>query len=120
MMYYLVPWPPSVNQYWRAVKGRNILSEKARKWKKLAEQQLMTQKIEMMEGPAVIIIHLYPPTRRKYDIDNRVKAILDLLVKCGIIEDDDNEHVVQLTVKHAAVCRDNPGAKIAVMPCHEL
>jgi len=117
-MIYHLPWPPSVNQYWRAVSGRNILSAKARAWKKLAEQSLMLSRPAPVYGPAIVIIHLFPPTKRKYDIDNRVKAILDLLVKCGILQEDDNEHVVQLIVKHIAVCPDNSGAKVTVMPCH--
>ena len=41
-----------------------------------------------MEGRIKVALHLYPPSKRRTDIDNYAKACLDVLVKCNILHDD--------------------------------
>lgn len=114
-----LPWPPSVNSAWRHHNGRVLVSKALREWRKIAEHQLTYQKAKPVPGEVTVIIHLYPPNRRKYDIDNKLKAILDLLVNAKIIEDDNCNIVRQITVKHCAVCNDNSGAQVYIQPNHE-
>jgi len=42
----------------------------------------------MIPGSVSIELRLYGPSRRSYDIDNRAKAVLDLLQSEEVIEDD--------------------------------
>lgn len=46
-------------------------------------------------------IELYPPDRRKIDIDNRIKALLDVMEHAGVYEDD--SQIDKLTVVRRAI-----------------
>lgn len=74
------------------------MSAQARAWKASAELELVAQRPEPVAGPVQIDIELASPTRRKFDPDNRVKALLDLLVKNGVIEADDNSVLKKFSV----------------------
>ena len=89
-MIVTIPFPPSTNSLWRAVKGRNIKSKAYRAWEQMAGKVLMTQRLERLAGPVDVTIKLCKPDKRRHDIDNRIKAPLDLLVAHGLIDDDRN------------------------------
>ncbi len=110
---FLLPWPPTVNALWRAYKGRNILSAVARAWAKQAEQKLMVQKAKPVKGPIQLYIRLSSPHGRRFDPDNRIKAPIDVLVRMGIIEEDDDKIVRKLTVEP---CADIKGVQITIIP----
>lgn len=99
MQQFLVDWPPSVNQLWRAYHGRNILSARARQWFVSASKQLAIQKVKPTRGQVEIGIDLCAPHNRRYDPDNRVKALLDLLVKNGILDGDDDSIITFFSVR---------------------
>ena len=80
-------WPPTTNTIYRNVNGRTILSARARKF--------FTDGIRLVEPPkrpinepVQVHIKLYPPDRRKRDIDNHLKAVLDLMKKAMVWTDD--------------------------------
>lgn len=52
---------------------------------------------------------LYAPTLRKYDIDNRVKSVLDALTHAGVWMDD--EQVDRLSVIR---CEKTPGGRVLI------
>ncbi len=95
---YTLSWPPSTNSLWRAVRGRNILSRQYRLWQDKAEEELFAQGLVKVDGPVTIDIELNSPHKRRYDPDNRVKAILDMLVRTLILEDDNDSFIHRLTV----------------------
>ena len=99
--HYYVPWPPSVNSMWRSWQGRTILSKKGREWYKDAEERLRLQHPALpLDHPVRVTLKLMPPTKRKYDIDNRAKPCLDALVKAGILKDDNHMHIPELLIIH--------------------
>lgn len=102
---YTLPWPPSVNTLWRAVRGRNILSKRGREFYEDGQRVLLPQPrpSSPLLGRVSVTITLLPPTRRGYDIDNRTKAVLDLLTKAGIWADD--EQVTRLLVEKGEVTK---------------
>jgi len=81
--------PPSVNACWANVpkKGR-VRSTAYRRWSKLAMQELQQQQAGRVAGKFCIVITA-KRTKRKRDIDNLVKPILDLLA--GVVTADDSE-----------------------------
>lgn len=95
---FLLPWPPSANGMWRALNGRNIVSERYRMWREAAGKALSAQGPNPLFGPVRVAIRLSPPDARRYDLDNRVKPILDLLVASGVIRGSDHLTVREITV----------------------
>ena len=96
----VLPYPPSVNALYRAVKGRSILSERYREWQYEAGQIIGLQRPLPVPGEVKVTVELSPPDKRKRDIDNAgFKAVLDLLVKHRVIEGDDSRYVRQITAR---------------------
>jgi crossover junction endodeoxyribonuclease RusA len=110
----MLPWPPSVNHYWRAVtmpskKGgppvvRHLISKAGRDYKTAVAAVVAGSNAgQRMSGRLAIRIELYPPDKRQRDIDNSIKATLDALVAAGVFEDD--SQVDHLEVVRADVAK---------------
>lgn len=84
-----LPFPPSVNTYWRQFRGRAILSAKARLYRKQVHVCCGVQAIDKMDGRLTMLIELHPPDRRRRDVDNYSKGILDALCHAGVYDDDE-------------------------------
>ncbi len=78
--------PPSVNSMYRHVGNRVYKTREAKDWITEAGWELMSAKIKPVKGKVYVGVHLY--LKRDSDIDNRLKAILDLLEEQRIIEND--------------------------------
>ena len=99
-----LPFPPSLNTYYRNWNGRMLLSAKGRQYKTDVLAHVLTAckgKPEPMTGRLKVDIQLHFPTRRLCDIDNRPKAILDALEEAGVFENDSQVDV--LTVERCEV-----------------
>lgn len=96
-----LPWPPSVNTYWRKWRGRICLSDEAKAFKTAAAIALaeLCGQPPRWTGRVAIRIELHPPDRRKRDIDNfGGKAVLDALTSAGLWLDDqqvDDLHIIR-------------------------
>jgi crossover junction endodeoxyribonuclease RusA len=93
-----MPWPPSINGYWRAVQGRQIISKRGREYRAAAIKHLDEIGLsgEMLESNVSVSLVLNPPTLRRYDVDNFNKALFDSLSEASFWVDD--EQVQKLTV----------------------
>lgn len=81
-----LPWPPSVNGYWRNSRGRQIISRAGREYRKaIADRFGGTPTIT---GEVEVHIVLHPPDRRRRDWDNWHKATCDALAHAGVLGDD--------------------------------
>jgi len=87
-----LPWPPSVNHYWKARGSRRFISPQARAWLDEAVLLLRASRVRF-SGAVVIRMRLSPPDRRRRDGDNLEKAVMDALVKAGVIKDDSLAYV---------------------------
>lgn len=83
----LLPWPPSINHYWGARGRGRYLSPQARRWHKEAWAVLKAQGVRC-SGEVTVYVFAHPPDRRKRDLDNITKALLDALVAAGVLKDD--------------------------------
>lgn len=78
--------PPSVNNLFTNVPGRGrVKSRRYRQWLKAAGWELQGQRPLKIAGPFEVEIQV-PPTRG--DLDNYTKAVIDLLVRHGVVEGD--------------------------------
>lgn len=93
-----LPWPPSVNHYWAARGKGRYLSPRARRWTEEAVWALRRVKNGhgTVRAPVALYLFAYPPDRRRRDLDNILKAILDALVKAQVLEDDGLVHELHL------------------------
>lgn len=94
-----LPFPPSVNTYYRRGQNATYLSAKGRDYKLSVAEHVATlgslwQK--PLEGRLSVFLALSAPNKRSYDIDNRIKPLLDALQDAGVFADD--EQVDNLTV----------------------
>ena len=104
-----LPYPPSVNHYWRRVGARTLISRGGRASRQSVCALLAACGIQPLTGSLEVRIDLYPPDRRRRDIDNTQKALLDALAQGGAYFDD--SQIVHLdTWKHEPV----PGGKARV------
>ena len=91
-----LPFPPSVNTYWRApnkgpLKGRHLISAAGRAFQSAACAAIIEQLRRLPKPstePAAVEIPLFPPDARRRDIDNYNKALFDALTHAGAWEHD--------------------------------
>ena len=86
-----LPWPPSVNKYWRTFQGRMIISAEGRSYRKaVADQVLIQRGAKHYAGKLRVNIEAFRPDNRRRDLDNLLKAVLDGCTHAGVWEDDSN------------------------------
>lgn len=98
-----LPYPPTVNTYWRRVGNRTVLSRKGRQYRKDVIAICFEKQIKPFAGPIVVDIAVNPPDRRKRDIDNLPKALLDALEHAGVYADDGD--IQRLTIEKLYVIK---------------
>lgn len=122
-----LPYPPSVNNY-KSV-GRTIRTTKG----KIYQQRVNTNETKMfyyevwlaiknlnaikripmpIQSIISIEVYLHPPDKRKRDIDNVLKALIDSLVKGGLLQDD--SQINKLLVEKREIVR---GGKVILKIC---
>tara|TARA_Y100001963_G_scaffold120364_1_gene168241 strand:- start:4 stop:342 length:339 start_codon:yes stop_codon:yes gene_type:complete len=89
-----LPWPPSVNRYWRNWRGRTVISAEGRTFRELVRARLANVDTFGPDARLLVAIDAYPPDRRKRDIDNLTKATLDALEGCVFDNDNQVDHLV--------------------------
>lgn len=95
---FTMPWPPSINGYWRTFRNRQIISKNGREYRASVIEECKRLGLwhEELSAKLSVSITLNPPTLRKYDVDNFNKALFDGLTHAYFWVDD--EQVQKLTV----------------------
>ena len=89
MLFLTLPFPPSVNTYWRNFRGRTILSPKGREFKEQVADYVAEYNVPKLgDSKLRVSMVLFPRDKRKIDIDNRIKCVLDALQDAGVFNDD--------------------------------
>ena len=94
-----LPYPPSINAYWRhRVFGRRPVVYVTDAG--IAYREAVKSAVDMrakLVGELALTVRLYPPDRRRRDIDNPIKALLDAMTHAGVWVDD--SQVKRMTVE---------------------
>ncbi len=109
MLEIVLPWPPSVNHYWKLGRGRIFLGTEGRRYKLAVVGAVRCLGVQPFVGDVSLEIEAYPPDRRKRDLDNIQKSIWDALGKAGLYDDDSQVKHVEAWMREPI-----PGGKIVV------
>jgi len=104
-----LPFPPSVNHYYRHVGPRTLISRGGRAYRERVRSILAAKGIKRTQGPLAVQVDIYPPDNRRRDLDNCLKGLLDALQHAGAY-DDDSQIVRLIAEKRERV----PGGKTVV------
>ena len=104
-----LPYPPSVNHYYRHVGQRVLISREGRLYREKVGATLARWGVSPLAGPLATVIDVYPPDRRRRDLDNVQKALLDALQQGGAYQDDS-----QITQLAARKCEPMDQGKVLV------
>jgi len=104
-----LPFPPSVNHYWRCFRGRFVISQAGVAFRAKVAAILAARGIQPMAGPLAVRFEVYPPDFRRRDLDNLLKALGDSLEHGGAFFDD--SQIVWLLIEKSQVVS---GGKVLV------
>ena len=93
--------------------------EEGREYKKIVKEIIdgLPEKIVMLEGRLVVVVSLHAPTRRKYDLDNRCKSLLDALEEAEVFLND--EQIDHLTIRRGEYFKNDGKALIQIIQLGE-
>jgi crossover junction endodeoxyribonuclease RusA len=85
-----LPYPPSINHYWRRVGPRTLISREGRTFRRNVCALLGGggPRKPPAGGRIALCMDAFPPDRRIRDLDNLQKSTLDALQHAGVYEDD--------------------------------
>jgi len=83
-----LPYPPSVNHYYRHVGRRTLISREGRRFRERVRAILAATGVHPIDGPIELRIEVHPPDRRRRDLDNAMKSLWDSLEHGGAYHDD--------------------------------
>lgn len=83
-----LPYPPSVNHYYRRVGYRMVISREGRYYRQRVVAMLRRLNVRPLEGKLQMTLDIYPPDNRRRDGDNLLKCLWDSLQHGGAYHDD--------------------------------
>jgi crossover junction endodeoxyribonuclease RusA len=92
-----LPYPPSINHYWRRVGPRTLISREGRRFRERVLAILAARGVRRMAGRLAVQVAVFPPDNRRRDIDNVQKALFDALEHGGAYHDD--SQIVRLSIE---------------------
>jgi crossover junction endodeoxyribonuclease RusA len=73
---------------WGFAGKRKFLKKEAHEFRSVVQDAAIEANAKI-SGRIAIFVALYAPTKRKYDLDNRIKALLDALEHAGVFLNDE-------------------------------
>jgi len=93
-----LPWPPSVNHYWRRQGSRYFVSSEGKAYRDSLYYLCAEYRgLFGAERRLSVVINAFPPDKRRRDLDNILKSLLDSLQYARVYEDD--SQIDCLTIK---------------------
>ena len=77
---FVLPWPPTVNTYWRRRGSQYYISDKGQKYRKDVQQIIRQLRLDIFTKSLLRNTMIAEPLdSRRRDLDNTQKAVLDSL-----------------------------------------
>ena len=98
-----LPYPPTVNTYWRhrvvRIGSKHLpkiyVTKKGKQYQR--EVQAVLFGVVPLTGRLRVTITAHPPDRRRRDLDNILKCLLDSMTGAGVWEDDSQVDELSVT-----------------------
>lgn len=109
LMHQLLPYPPSVNSVWRVGPNGIYLTGEGYAYRRAVVQAVAAHRNALgIEHAIKLVVKIYPPDKRRRDIDNIFKSLLDALMAAKVYADDSlikclDVEMCERVVKHGAV-----------------
>lgn len=103
-----LPYPPTVNTYYRHVGAKVLISSKGRKYREAVCRQL--RGVAPVTGEVLMRVDVFPPDCRRRDLDNLLKGLQDSITHAGLLVDDAD--IKRLVMVMHEPCR--PDGKVQV------
>lgn len=119
-MHFCIHVPPRTKknsqQIFKGANGRNFISpSKAYKQYEKDCLAFMPKPDRTIDYPVNIKALYFMPTRRKVDLCNLHEALCDVLVKYGVIEDDNSRIVVSMDGSRVLYDKYNPRTEVEIV-----
>lgn len=90
MVTFDLPEVPSVNNLYLNIRGRGgrVKTPQYRAWIEEAALKLNSQRVPLIRGKYFLLATFARKDKRRRDLGNKEKALSDILVSQGVIEDD--------------------------------
>ena len=110
-MEFTLPFPPSVNHYYRRVGPRTLISREGRMFRKNVCALLGGGRPRKppSDGRIALAMDAFPPDRRRRDLDNLLKCTQDSLAHAGVYGDDSQIDLLVVTR-----CKPVKGGKVVI------
>lgn len=89
--------------------GRSFPSSKYTAWHKDASLQIMGAKPQSQKD---FVLTFYMPDNRRCDLTNKAESVMDLLVDCGLLEDDCWQVTGKIRLECGGIDKINPRVEI--------
>ena len=94
---YELPYPPSVNNYWHTSGKRRYISPAGKKFTEDVAKNVYEQGYKRFGDKSLgISVMIHPRSKRIFDLDNTLKAILDALMKANVYDDDSQFEYIEI------------------------
>ena len=115
-MKLILPFPPSVNTYWRNTRKGVLISASGRCFRSNAFAAVLEQ-LKRRPQPITVNVQvtvlLFPPDKRQRDLDNYLKALFDSLTHAGVWGDD--SQIKRFSVEWGATMKKGK-AEVTITP----
>ncbi len=118
---FTIPLPPrskkNSQQIVRLKTGRMLVVQ-SEKYKELERKSkaYMPKMESPIDCPVTLQCVYYMPTRRRVDLVNLLNATCDILVKHGVLADDNSNIVCSVDGSRVHYDRDNPRTEVTIIP----
>lgn len=109
MIIITVPYPPSINNYWRRRGPAVYVSAAGKRYRRAVAGIVKIAGVKLQQGRLRVNVTLHPPDNRCRDVDNAMKALLDAMERAGVYEDDE-----QIDELHISRGKPTPGGMAVV------
>ena len=102
MVQIILPWPPTANTYWRRQGARYFISQRGQKYRLDTTKTCIPYRNHFKDDDRLkLSIKAFPPDRRRRDLDNLFKSVLDSLQFACVYKDDNQ--IDELSIKRMPI-----------------